>query len=160
MPMKIRFVYASTAGHTEYVLTGLAERLAQGSVPVTVTMVRAERATTTDLLADDLLLLACGTWNTGGAEGQLNPHMHALLRERAADLDLQGKPCLVIGLGDQRYRYTANAAVLLEQYITSHGGALIVPALKIVNEPYDRLDDLLKAWLDQLQGALRTMTIA
>lgn len=158
MPIRIRLIYASTAGHTEYVVSALSERLSSSGVEVT--MQRAEQATPADLTAGDILLLACGTWNTGGIEGQLNPHMHALLRERADSIDLKNLPCLAIGLGDRRYRYTANAAVLLEKFVTGHGGTMLLPPLKIVDEPYDRLDDVLKPWLDQLLAKLRTFSIA
>lgn len=158
MPVKISFVYASTSGHTEYVAMDLAERLREAGAEVTVT--RAERAGPDELAAGDILLLACGTWNTGGIEGQLNPHMQALLTGRGAASDLKNKPCLAIGLGDRRYRYTANAAVLLEQWLVAHAGTMLLPALKIVDEPYDRLDEVLKPWLDQLLGKLRTFPIA
>lgn len=158
MPVRVSFIYASTAGHTEYVATDLAERLREAGADVTLT--RAERAGPTELAAGDILLLACGTWNTGGIEGQLNPHMQALLQGRGAGAELKGKPCLAIGLGDRRYRYTANAAVLLEQWCTTHGATMLLPALKIVDEPYDRLDEVLKPWLDQLLGKLRAFPIA
>ncbi len=158
MPIRIRLIYASTSGHTEYVVSALAERLVPFGVEVTVQ--RAEQAMPADLTAGDIVLLACGTWNTGGIEGQLNPHMHALVHERADSVDLKGLPCLAIGLGDRRYRYTANAAVLLEKFLTGHGGTMLLPALKIVDEPYDRLDDVLKPWLDQLITKLRTFSIA
>jgi hypothetical protein len=86
--------------------------------------------------------------------------MQALLTGRGATADLKNKPCLAIGLGDRRYRYTANAAVLLEQWITGHLGTMLLPALKIVDEPYDRLDEVLKHWLDQLLAKLRAFPIA
>jgi len=35
----------------------------------------AEKTQPQDLLSGDVLLLASSTWNTGGIEGQLNPHM-------------------------------------------------------------------------------------
>lgn len=158
MPIRIRLIYGSTTGHTEYVVSALAERLTAAGVVVSVQ--RAEQAKAADLSAGDIVLLACGTWNTGGIEGQLNPHMHALLHDRADKVDLKGLPCLAIGLGDRRYRYTANAAVLLEKFVTEHGGTMLLPALKIVDEPYDRLDDVLKPWLDQLVAKLRTFSIA
>jgi hypothetical protein len=41
----------------------------------------------------DILLLASATWNTGSIEGQLNPHMWELLKDKAKNLDLAGKRC-------------------------------------------------------------------
>ncbi len=158
MPIRIRLIYGSTTGHTEYVVSAVSERLSAAGA--TVTMQRVELAQADDLRQADIILLACGTWNTGGIEGQLNPHMHAFLRERAQHVELNSLPCLAIGLGDRRYRYTANAAPLLEKFLTEHGGVLLLPALKVVDEPYDRLDEVLQPWLEQLLQKLRTFSIA
>jgi hypothetical protein len=85
-------------------------------------------------------------------EGQLNPHMWALLQDKAKTLDLAGKPCACIGLGDHRYFYTARAADHLQQYVTAHHGRLIVPALKIIDEPYGQ-EEAVRVWGKQLVDA-------
>jgi flavodoxin len=157
---RLSIVYASTTGHTEYVVQELGRLLPQASKRLRVTVRRAEGVTADTLLASaDALLLACGTWNTGGIEGQLNPHMHALLRERAQKLDLHGLPCAVVGLGDHRYRYTAQAADHLKQYVESHGGALVVPPLRVVDEPYDR-PEVWSMWVQDLALALDRSSLA
>lgn len=130
----LHIIYASTSGHTEYVVDTLIGSL-KGLV---VEKQRAELAQSEDLLRGDVLLLAASTWNTGGPEGQLNPHMFALLMNRAADIDLQGKRVAVIGLGDERYHFLCAAADHLEEFVTSHGGVLIHPTLRIINEPYNQ----------------------
>jgi flavodoxin I len=112
----------------------------------------AEKTQPQDLISGDVLLLASATWNTGGIEGQLNPHMWVLLNDRAKTLDLAGKPCACIGLGDHRYFYTARAADHLQHYVNVHRGRLIVPALKIVNEPYGQ-EDAVRIWGQQLVDA-------
>ena len=153
--MHLHVVEASTSGNTEYVTHVLADYVgstkheARSTKPVMVTMVRAEEATAEDLLKGDVLLLACGTWNTGGREGQLNPHMHELLLKRAKAIDLARKPCAVIALGDARYRYTANAAVHLEDFVKRHGGRLLLPSLQIVNEPYGQ-EGKIRVWGEKL----------
>lgn len=113
----------------------------------------AEQTQPQDLLRGDVLLLASATWNTGGIEGQLNPHMSALLQDRAKDLDLASKPCACIGLGDHRYFYTARALDHLQRYVESHHGRLIFPALRIIDEPYGQ-EDTVRAWGEQFVGAL------
>lgn len=132
---KAFLAYASTAGHTEYVTDILLNAL-QGAGGITVERKRAELCAPEDLSKGDVLVLASGTWNTGGVEGQLNPHMHALLKEKAAKADLKGKKVACIALGDERYRYTAEARVHLEEFAKSHGGQLLTESLVIVNEPY------------------------
>ena len=114
----------------------------------------AEKAQPQDLLSGDVLLLASSTWNTGGIEGQLNPHMWVLLQEKAKTLHLAGKPCACIGLGDHRYFYTARAADHLEHYVKVHHGRPIVPTLKITDEPYGQ-EEAVRVWGKQLADASR-----
>lgn len=146
----LQIVYASTSGHTEYVIGIIAEAL-KGHANVTVT--RIERATPETLLAGDALLLASGTWNTGGVEGQLNPYMHAFLKGAAKGVALNGRQVVVVALGDERYRYTANAGNHLEEYVTSHGGVLLGERLVIVNEPYGQ-EAAVEEWTKKLSALL------
>lgn len=132
----LHIIYASTSGHTEYVVDTLIAELKKKKPALAVEKQRAELAKPEDLLRGDVLLLATSSWNTGSVEGQLNPHMHALLRDRAAGVDLGGKRVAVIGLGDHRYYYTARAADLMVDFIRTHGGVLLEPVLRIINEPY------------------------
>lgn len=129
-------IYASTSGHTEYVVDTLSTFLKKEGWKIDTK--RVELAKKEDLLSGDLTIVASGTWNTGSVEGQLNPHMHVFVHKTASDAELNGKKFAVIGLGDERYRYTARAADHLENFVTSHGGQLAVPTLRIVNEPYEQ----------------------
>ncbi|MDD5469231.1 MAG: flavodoxin family protein [Candidatus Peribacteraceae bacterium] len=134
-------IYASSSGHTEYVVDVLRGVLTS----VAFTVQRAEEAQASDLQKGDVLVLACGTWNTGGSEGQLNMHMDALLRGRAKDIDLGGKPCAIIALGDDRYRYTCRATEHLMQFILKHNGTTCATPLLIVNEPYGQ-EEKVRKW--------------
>ncbi len=136
----LHIIYASTSGHTEYVIDQVVKHLS-GAVKV-----RAELAQPEDFLKGDVLLLATGTWNTGGIEGQLNPHMDELLRKRATAIDLGGKKVLLIALGDDRYRYTANAMTHLIEFVKMHNGVVMEPTLKIVNEPYGQ-EKKIEEWI-------------
>ncbi len=144
-------LYASTSGHTEYVVGVITDTLKAGGVDVS--SCRVELATVADFSKGDVLLLASGTWNTGGPEGQLNPHMHAFLTDRAKDAALHGKNVALIALGDDRYRYTANASVHMEEYVKNHGGTLLTQTLKIINEPYGQ-EKKIKEWATQLVNSL------
>ena len=147
----LHIVFASTSGHTEYVvdaLIGSLKSIAGWEIEKTT----AEKAQPQDLLRGDVLLLASATWNTGGIEGQLDPHMWVLLDDKAKALDLAGKPCACIGLGDHRYFYTARAADHLQCYVEAHHGQLIMPTLKIIDEPYGQ-EEAVRAWGNQLVGA-------
>jgi flavodoxin len=148
----LSIIYASTSGHTEFVVDTLIAFLQEKGIKK-IDKTKAERATVESLTQGDVLLLASSTWNTGNTEGQLNPHMHALLRERAKDIDLKGKKVALIGLGDQRYFYTCKAAKHLEEFTFTHKGTLVVPTLKILNEPYGQEEDI-KKWGELLVKAL------
>jgi flavodoxin I len=145
-------VFASTSGHTEYVVDALIASLKSITPGWEIKETAAERTQPEDLLSGDVLVLASATWNTGGIEGQLNPHMWALLHYKAKALDLAGKPCACIGLGDHRYFYTARAADHLQHYVKAHHGRLIVPTLKIIDEPYGQ-EEAVRDWGKQLVDA-------
>jgi flavodoxin I len=148
----VRIVFASTSGHTEYVADALADSLKSITRGWEIEATRAEKMKPQDLLSGDVLLLASSTWNTGSVEGQLNPHMWVLLHDKAKTLDLSGKPCACIGLGDHRYFYTARAADHLQHYVKAHHGRLIVPTLKIIDEPYGQ-EEAVRVWGKQLMDA-------
>jgi flavodoxin I len=150
----LHVVLASTSGHTEYVVDALTASLKSITPGWEIKETRAEKAQPQDLLGGDVLLLASSTWNTGGIEGQLNPHMWSLLQDRAKNLDLAQKPCACIGLGDHRYFYTARATDHLQEYIMAHHGRLITPALKIINEPYGQ-EEAVRVWGKRLVDVLK-----
>ena len=145
----LHIVFASTSGHTEYVVDALVDSLKSITPGWEIEKTMAEKTRPEDLLRGDVLLLASSTWNTGSIEGQLNPHMWVLLHEKAKTLDLAGRLCACIGLGDHRYFYTARAADHLQQYVNAHHGRLIIPTLKIVDEPYGQ-EEAVRMWSKQL----------
>lgn len=149
-------VTASTSGHTEFVLDTVIARLKELMPALQVRTVRAETASASDLQSGDVLLLGSGTWNTGGVEGQLNPHMHELLFERAKDVRLDGKPVLLISLGDDRYYFTTRCTEGFIRFLKSAGGRLFGTPLIVLNEPYDKTDRIRK-WTDAVAEKLRTL---
>ena len=148
----LHIVFASTSGHTEYVVDALIDSMKSIAPGWEIEETMAEKAQPQDLLSGDVLLLASATWNTGGTEGQLNPHMSVLLHDKAKALDLAGKRCACIGLGDHRYFYTARAADHLRHYVEGHHGRLIVPTLKVIDEPYGQ-EEAVRVWGKQLVDA-------
>ncbi len=153
MAASLHIIYASTSGHTEYVVLHLLDWLKVNAPAVSAKATRAEKATRDSLLDGDVVVLACGSWNTGGPEGQLSPFMQRLLREQAADVDLKGAKVAVIGLGDERYRYVAHSADLLCEYVRTHGGILLEPVLRVVNEPYGQ-ENLIADWAASLVSSI------
>ncbi len=150
----LQIIYASTSGHTEYVVGVLKDAL-KNDKKLQIADCKAEAAKPEDLLQSDVLLLASGSWNTGGIEGQMNPHMHDLLQGRVKDIDLAGKPVAIIALGDDRYFYTCRAGEHMRRFILDHGGKLLGDALLIVNEPYGQ-EERVRKWAATLSKSLAT----
>ncbi len=141
----LQIIYASTSGHTEYVVQECVKAWKEELPDASITVKKAEECSAEDLLKGDVLVLAAGSWNTGSIEGQLSPHMFVLLVDKAKDIDLKGKKVAVIGLGDHRYFYTCKAADHLMEFVRSHGGTLMEPELRIVNEPYGQ-EEAVRSW--------------
>ncbi len=150
----IHIIYASTSGNTEYVVDTLIAYLRRILPDIAIERQRAEGAHPKDLLRGDLLILGSGTWNTGGTEGQLNMHMHALLNNRAKNLDLGGKPVTFISLGDDRYYFRTRCTEHFLRFQREHNGTLFVPPLILVNEPYGQ-EERIHQWTDKLLNHLQ-----
>jgi flavodoxin I len=75
----LHVVFASTSGHTEYVVDALVDSLKSIIPGWEIEETMAEKAQPQDLLSGDVLLLASATWNTGGTEGQESTHVGAAL---------------------------------------------------------------------------------
>ena len=148
-------IIASTSGHTEFVLDTVLQYWKDVVPNLAVRTVRAELATAEDLLNCDVLLLGSGTWNTGGIEGQLNPHMHALLFERVKNIDLQKKPVLLISLGDDRYYFTTRCTERFMEFMKKANGTSLSMPLVILNEPYDKVERI-KKWAEATAAKMRT----
>lgn len=148
--LSLSIISASTSGNTEYVADVVTQRIGSAAA---VDSRRAELAGASDLLGNDLVILGSGTWNTGGREGQLNMHMHALL-ERARDIDLRGKPMTFISLGDDRYYFRTRCTEHFLRFCREHGGTLFIPPLILVNEPYGQEEKIVR-WADKLVDAMR-----
>ncbi|MEI8230751.1 MAG: flavodoxin domain-containing protein [Candidatus Peregrinibacteria bacterium] len=153
----LHIVYSTSTGHTEHVIETLIAFLQEKAPSLTIEKQYAEQVKSEDLLRGDVLLLASGTWNTGGSEGQLNIRMHALLKERAKDIDLQKKPCLLISLGDSRYFYTARATEHLTQFILQHNGISAADPLIMVNDPYGQEEKVTK-WGEKVLGKISVLS--
>lgn len=152
MTRTLTIIYATSTGHTEFVIDTVVAAL-KDVKDLRVVKQRAETTKPEDLTKNDLLLLACGSWNTGGPEGQMNPWMNDLLMNRASAVDLKGIHAAAIGLGDERYHFTARAADLLTTFLQDHHATLVLPALKIINDPFDQAEKV-HAWVQEFTKKL------
>lgn len=150
----LHIIYASTSGHTEYVVDELMAYLGRRVADITIERQRAELAKREDLLRGDVLILGSGTWNFQGVEGQLNMYMHQLLFKRAKDIDLTGKLIAFISLGDDRYYYTTRCTEKFMWFLkNSHAKMLLIPLI-VVNEPYGQ-EERVQKWGEKLLIAMQ-----
>lgn len=153
----INILYASTSGNTEYVVDTLTDLLKKSAPTVDVERQLVESAKPEDLLRGDLVILASGTWNFGGVEGQLNERMHRYLFERARGIDLTGKQIAFISLGDDRYYYTTRCTEKFMRFLKeSHAKMALIPLI-IVNEPYGQEERVMR-WGEKLIRLLEKNT--
>lgn len=154
MPPSLHIIYASTSGHTEYVVDELTSYLDQKNIGLTIERQKAELTKREDLLRGDVIILGSGTWNFGGIEGQLNMYMYQLLFERAKDIDLTGKTIAFICLGDDRYYYTTRCTEHFMRFMKlSHAKMLLIPLI-VVNEPYGQ-EERVQKWGEKLLLAMQ-----
>lgn len=142
---RILFVYGTTGGNTQIAVESAAQILEGKGHKVTLQ--RAEKSDPLDLLKYDVCILASPTYG----HGHLQEYMAAFVA-RMKELDLKGKPCGVISLGDPKYNpeFHLESAVLLEKAIQGSGGKLLPPTLRISRSPILYLDTLLKTWAENL----------
>ena len=150
----LTIIYSSFSGHTEYVIDVIEATLKQSLPALVIRRIRGEQATREDLEKAETLLLGSATWNTGGAEGQLNPYMHELLTEKAKNITLTGKPMAIVSLGDDRYYYTARCTEAFLRFLRESGGKQLLPPLIVVNEPYGQ-EERINRWAEKLAAGLK-----
>jgi len=145
----VLFIYGSTGGNTEMVVEKVAELLEAKKHKVVLQ--RAEMSQPKDVLGCDVLILASPTYG----HGLLQEYMRKFIKG-LKEIDLKGKPCAVIGLGDPKYeaQYHIESATTLEKVLTDHGGKILLPALRISRTPVMHLKGLIPNWTKQLLKAL------
>ncbi|MDP7247507.1 MAG: flavodoxin domain-containing protein [Candidatus Peribacteraceae bacterium] len=140
--MKIQIIFTTSTGNTEHVVGVLRKSLESKGISVSSQL--AEESKPEDLLKGDILILACGTWNTGGSEGQLHIRMDAFLNSKSKDIDLGGKQVAIISLGDEEYYFTGRATEHLIRFVMEHNGKLIGSPLLIINDPEEQEEKVCK----------------
>ncbi len=145
----ILFIYGSTGGNTEMVVEFIASALKKKKFKVVIQ--RAEKSNPKDLLKYDMCVLASPTYGHGLLEGYMARFIKGL-----KEIDLKGKSCAVIGLGDPKYeaQYHIESAPILEDALVKIGGKIILSALRVSGTPVMHLKGLIPFWTDKLLAVL------
>ncbi len=126
--MDTLLIYATNSGGTAQAAQMIADILT--SKGHTVTVKEAKNAGPTDITAAPFVIMGSPSWDYNGMDGQPLPEMVELI-DRCKDIQLEGKPCAVFGLGDSNYTYFCGAVTYLEAFIKRAKGTLVLPSLKV-----------------------------
>lgn len=143
---QINIIYGSTGGNTRRVCDKVSQILTDHGH--NVTLLPADTSVPAELTSADYTILASPTYG----HGQLEAHMLRYWWPQVQDVDLAGQKCAVIGLGDDKYDndYTIESAAILEEYVCTHNGKLIIPALRINKSPIPVLATKVEKWAEDL----------
>ncbi|MDO3662458.1 flavodoxin [Bacillus sp. C28GYM-DRY-1] len=126
---KILLVYATMSGNTE----AMADLIEKG---LQVAEVEADRFEAMDIdnaqLFNDYDYIIIGSYTWG--DGDL-PDEFLDLAEDMDEIDFSGKTCAVFGSGDTAYEFFCGAVDTLEAKIKERGGEIVLPSVKIENNP-------------------------
>lgn len=141
----ILIIFGSTGGNTELVTDKVNEVL--NDVGHKVTIQRAEESSIEDVKKAKNLIFASSTYG----QGLLQDHMLKFFKE-VKGLDMKGKKCAVIGLGDNKYNteYVIEAARILETGLKELGAEILLPPLRINKTPVPNLNATILKWAKDL----------
>ncbi|MCY8894769.1 flavodoxin [Bacillus spizizenii] len=126
---KILLVYATMSGNTEAMADLIEKGLQEAEV-------EADRFEAMDIdnaqLFNDYDHIIMGTYTWG--DGDL-PDEFLDLAEDMDEIDFSGKTCAVFGSGDMAYEFFCGAVDTLEAKIKERGGEIVLPSVKIENNP-------------------------
>ncbi len=156
MVKSVAFFYTTATGNTEFVIDTVIQALEKDEKDLRINKQKIECTSEEDLHKYQVIIFACGSWNTENIEGQLSPYMHEFIHKKAVDTQLSGVYAAAIGLGDDRYHFTAKAADHLTDFLQKHHATIIVPTMKIINDPYDQINKI-QSWAQELSAVLKTL---
>ena len=143
---KIQIVFGSNSGNTAMVCDFIGRQLQAAGHEVKID--RGEHYPEDQLTGHDCLILACSTYE----HGELEDHFKFSFCPRIQGLDLDGQKCVVVGLGDSKYDtdYNVESAAILENYVETHNGELLMEALRINKSPLPQLETKVQKWTENL----------
>ncbi len=103
----------------------------------------------------DVVIFCTPTWDLNGLEGQ--PHeLFIEFIHKAKGVSFTGTKFAVMGLGDSSYTHFCGSVDVLEGFIKSAGGTLIIPSLRIDGFFYnqEKHTESIKKWAHTLTDTL------
>lgn len=150
---QIQIVYGSNGGNTQLVCQFIEQELT--ALGHQVDLQRCELFDIKTITQNDLLILACPTYE----HGSLEPNFKKIFWPKIQELDFNNHPCAVVGLGDIKYDldYHIESARILEQYFKTHNAQLAHYSLMISGRPLPLLEKLVKPWCNRLHSKIEAL---
>ncbi len=144
---KIKIVYGSGGGNTEIVCEKVAEVLSEKGHKVE--LLKAKLTDPTKIGGCDLLVLASPTYG----HGQLEQYFEKFLIGLEA-VNLEGKVCGVIGLGDPKYDrdYHIESAKVIADFLRRKGAKILYMPLRVSKCPLPLLVGHVDKWAEKIAG--------
>lgn len=148
----VKIVYGSGGGNTELVCEKVAAVLEQKNHKVY--LLKAKLTEPKDVGGFDLLILASPTYGHG-----LYERFFAQFMAKAeTELDVAGKKCATIGLGDMLYDpdYHVESGKMIQQFLKRKGALMPIIPLFVTKSPVPQLEGRIATWaenLDKILGA-------
>ena len=127
---RIKIVYGTVGGNTHLVCERAQEVLEQAGN--SVELLEAKHADPRDATDADLLILACPTYGIGELE-----HFFEIFLGKLAMVELKGKKCAIIGLGDPKYDkdYHLESARIIMEFLQKKEAKILHMPLRISGNP-------------------------
>ncbi len=147
---QIKIIYGTVGGNTELVCKRVEEVLAEKGHAVQI--LKAKIADPADLGEWDLLVLACPTYGIG----ELEDYFEAFLG-KLDTVDLKGRKCAVIGLGDPKYDpdYHLESAKIIMEFLKKKEARVLYMPLRISRSPLPLIQSgFVDRWCEKIDGEL------
>lgn len=138
--MKIKIIFSTQGGTTEFVAGIIKDTMAIKGHDVTVEKVSGIEETSIN--GFELVIFGSPTYDMGN----IDPSMESWLQRN--DLNLTGIQCAVFALGDSSFPHFCTAADKLEAWVINHHGVLVEDSLKL--DSYTQQFSPTYAWVTTL----------
>ncbi len=145
---KILLIYGTTGGNTEIVAEAVANGVCEQGHEMR--LMRVEKYSFEEIFSEiekcEIMIIAAPTYGHGEMQLDLKPFLKELRGKK-----LDGKKCVVIGLGEAKYddHYHIASVPILEEMLGEIGAEMVFRPLRISGNPATHLDRLIPLWVGQ-----------
>ncbi len=143
--MKIKIIYETETGTTQYVAEVLQKKLNELGHQTDIHSIHFQ-GMDPKISEYEVLLFGSPTYEEGSLESSMKEFIDQF------NQDLSHHKIAVFGLGSRSYGFFCNSATILEDWVKKNGGTPLLPALRIDGFPEDLAP--IDAWAVELNGLL------